>query len=392
MSLILIVYVSSLLSLLVGYAVGYFRIFRRGWTFQLANSHEEKTSRGIDVVVPVRDESDLLESKLHNLHSQTYPHELFDVIVVDSCRDDAVAQVIDRVSQDHKDLRLITIKDNTGQGKYHALNLAFRTCRSDFVIVTDVDVLTDHDGIEKLMRNFDDPKVGAVSAMETDENQFGELRAYRNFYNILRLAESRLDSVVMCESNFSAYRRKLIDELPGDTQCDDLALTAPVLSKNYRAIYDPRVLFYEKQRNLTRFRMLSQKLRRARANVHELLKTVAAEKGNFPPVFRNLILPFEIFVHVLGPALFLVCLASLLLLVGTSNSILLVLVASFVPLALAVVAGGYLSARISKSPSLISILKMGLAITYAFIEYNMILLIACGLVAFKGPQTSWKRP
>ncbi len=387
----LLVYCSALLTLIVGYAFGYFLIVRRNPNHESSGASGNDSPKEIDVVIPVRDEADLLYEKLLNLCVQSYPRQMMNIIVVDSSQKPEIQQVAEEMKRKHPDLRITVMKDDERKGKYFSLNKAFRACKSEIVVVTDVDVTTDEDGIKKLVRNFRDYRIGAVSGVEgLPQNRFSEDSAYRDLYNILRLAESNLDSVLMCESNFSAYRRDLIGELPDGTQCDDLALTAAVLSKNYRAIYDSAASFNERQAP-TRGSLLTQKLRRGRANIHGLLQIAAARKDNYPRQFRRLILPFEIFIHVAAPVLFFVTAASLLLLAIAPRGIVLAAIAGAIPLTLSVIGASLLNARLSNGHGLVRYLKGGLLLVWAFFEYNMILMIALLLVAFGGPQPSWKR-
>jgi biofilm PGA synthesis N-glycosyltransferase PgaC len=381
-------YLLSVFLIILGYGWGYFHIFQHGFGPDVESDGLPRTipSERVNVVIPVRDEACLLRAKLVNLCSQSYPTNLLDVIVVDSSGGSLINDALREVVDSHANLHVTAVRNDTGKGKYYSLNLAFRTCTDDYVIISDVDVLAQFAAIEKLIQNFRNVRVGAVSAMETTKSEFGELSAYRSLYNILRLAESQLGSVLMCESGLAAYRRELLGELPEDVQCDDLALTAQVLSKGYRTIYDAGALFHENQEGLTRSGMLLQKLRRARANISALM-SVASRRNNFPTLFQKVILPFEMFIHIEAPALFLVCAASLLCLAiydGVETFLLL----GILPLATAAVAAVVMSAKVSGNRGA---LRTGLAIVFAFVEYNAILLIGLALAIIKGPQTKWKR-
>jgi cellulose synthase/poly-beta-1,6-N-acetylglucosamine synthase-like glycosyltransferase len=392
MSQFFLFYVLSLLLLSVGYGLGYLWIFRRGRgsDTEQVRVQVQSASERVNIVIPVRDEVNMLRAKLLNLRSQTYPIELLDVIVVDSSHDDSIAGVVKEFCEMYPNLHLVRIKDETGRGKYYSLNLGFRHCMDSFIILSDVDVLADSTAVQELIRNFRCANIGAVSAMETTKSEFGELSAYRGLYNMLRLGESRLGAVLMCESNLAAYRRELVGELPENVQCDDLALTAAVLSKGYQAIYDPRVLFIENQEGLTRIRMMSQKLRRARANIHALM-TVVRQTADYPQVFRTIVLPFELFIHIVAPVLFCICVVSLAL-IGIFDGVISLALAAVVPLILAVGLGALLSMKTVPSQSTTNAIQTSLNILYAFGEYNIALMIGLILAVFRGPQTKWDSP
>jgi cellulose synthase/poly-beta-1,6-N-acetylglucosamine synthase-like glycosyltransferase len=375
----------------VGYGAGYLWIFRHGKDSdgELRVPDQSALER-VNIVIPVRDEVNMLRAKLLNLCSQTYPLELLDVIVVDSSHDDSIAGVVDEFCDKYRSLHLVRIKDETGRGKYYSLNLAFRQCVDSFIILSDVDVLADSTAVQELIRNFRCANIGAVSAMESTTSEFGEASVYRGLYNMLRLGESRLGAVLMCESNLAAYRRELVGELRENVQCDDLALTAVVVSKGYQAIYDPKVLFYENQEGLTRIRMMSQKLRRARANIHGLM-TVVRQAADYPPVFRRIILPFELFIHIVAPTLFCICAVSLALL-GIFDGVIALALAAFVPLVLALGLGALLSMETVPNQNMANAIQTSLKMLYAFVEYNIALLIGLILAVFGGSQTKWESP
>ena len=141
---------------------------------------------------------------------------------------------------------LLTQEDRLG--KSVALNYALRRCKSDIVVLSDADVMVNKDAISRITSNFNDERIGAVSGIEVmqnpDESSTTKLeQGYRSFYNTLRLGESNLDSVVMCESELSGYRRELIDNIPDKISCDDMEFTLQIRKKGFRAIYDPTVYF-----------------------------------------------------------------------------------------------------------------------------------------------------
>jgi len=194
----------------------------------------------------------------------------------------------------------------------------------------------------------------------------------------------------MCESGLAIYRKELLRQLSDDTQCDDLELTKLVVARNYRAIYDPRVFFYENQEKLSRSRMLSQKLRRGRANIHCLFKTIRERGNRFSSLFTHVILPFEFFLHVIAPVLFCICLVSLPL-VALSAPLLAVL-GGVVPAIVALALGSWVMWKTLPPKRPKDTLKMAFGALSAFVEFNLILFVAFLLVAAAGPRTYWRSP
>ncbi len=344
----------------------------------------------VDIIVPVKDEELLIAKKLENIALQSYPHILISIVVVDSSRSDACERAVRAFSLDHPDIRIVFIKDSERLGKANALNQAFAQCRGAICIITDVDVRFDERAISDLIRSFDDPLVGAVSAVEVLEHdgQATESRVYRGFYNTLRIAESRVDSALMCESELAGYRRELLVSLPKNTQCDDMSLTLNIRKQGYRAVYNPHVFFYESE-GVDRRAMLLQKTRRARANIHELLRNVDLILSPRLGVFSRTVLPLEVFLNVLAPILLLGSLVMYaFLLLDTSTAILSTAVFCMSAASLTV-ATALCNIGPNMEKGVIPRLRRGLISLIAFAEFNGVMILALLLLAIKGPQTSW---
>jgi len=386
------IFAFGLLIPVLGYGIGYIFIYRKA---DVDNSEEQarsgRSERRIDIVIPVRNESELLGKKLGNLASQSYPQHLTHVIVIDSAVDNQSEEVVREFSSKHPDLNIDFVKDTVRKGKANALNEAFRRCTGEICIITDVDVLLGEQAISNLVYKFQDPQVGAVSGIEVllrSGRILDDVAAYRNFYNKLRIAESQIDSVLMCESELSAYRRDLLTDISEATQCDDMQLALNVRLRGYRAIYDPDTSFYESE-GANRREMLSQKVRRARANIHELLRNAHLVFSSRLGRFSRVVLPFEIFLNIVAPvSLFISVVAYLLTLTDPAARILSTTLLCALALS-TVAASGFLNARPTSMAGFLRNLKDGATFLFSFIEFNITLVVALVLVLTRGPQTSW---
>jgi len=377
----------------LGYGLGYLLIYRKA---RQSGSKEQfpfkEPCRKVDLIIPVKNEDLLLRRKLSNLILQTYPHRLLNVIIVDSSTKDACEQVVREFCSKDPDIRFVFIKDEDRIGKANALNKAFRRCTGEICVITDVDVLIDKDAISNLVDNFDDPQIGAVSGIEIlveeSRSKFNDLSIYRNFYNTLRIAESNIDSVLMCESELAAYRRSLLMDLSNDTQCDDIRLSLSVRSKGYRAIYDPHALFYESE-GANRKEMLSQKIRRARANIHELLRNIHLIFSGRLGKFSNIILPFEVFLNIISPILLFISMITYSFLLLDANTMMVSTIILSVLAVFTIIAYGFLNNPPLSLKNFGSSLRGGMRFLFSFIELNITLFLALVLVLTKGPQTNW---
>jgi 1,2-diacylglycerol 3-beta-glucosyltransferase len=111
--------------------------------------------RRLVVVVPAHDEAMLIARCVQSLETQTYPSNLYDVVVVaDNCTDDT-AQIARAAGAD------VLVRTAPGaRGKGHALRWAFervlaRSPAPDAVVVVDADSVADPELLENLVRPFE---------------------------------------------------------------------------------------------------------------------------------------------------------------------------------------------------------------------------------------------
>ena len=107
----------------------------------------------VSVVVPARNEEELLPSCLEALLSQDYPFPI-EIIVVDNASTDGTAECA-RVAG-------VTVVSEPRHGYVLALARGFSLASGDIVAVTDADTVPPRDWISTLVRAYEDPRVVAV--------------------------------------------------------------------------------------------------------------------------------------------------------------------------------------------------------------------------------------
>lgn len=355
----------------------------------------------VSMIIATFNEEKVIAKKLANTIELEYPKDKLEILIVDSGSTDNTRKIVDDFAQHVKskvNISLLTQKERLG--KAAALNYALKYCNGDMVILSDADVMLDKDAISKITSNFNDKKIGAVSGIEVirnpDQSSTTKVeRGYRSFYNTLRLGESNLDSVVMCESEFAAYRTKLMEEIPQDSVCDDMELTLRVRKKGFRAIYDPTVVFYECSpvKYKSRFK---HKIRRGQGNQQTLLRFADMMFRRKYGVFSFMILPFEFFMHIISPVLTPISIISYMIMSISSFNILLV----FSPIMLLVLASCviFFSLKVLSPATSITLersvnsgnSRMLLTI-FDFIALQLCLLISLLSLAFGSPKYKWEK-
>src|ERR1044071_6513252 len=96
----------------------------------------------VSVIVPVWNDSARLDRCLRALEEQTYPGDLYEVVVVDNGSDEPLGPVIER----HGRASLVR---ETKPGSYAARNTGLAHARGEVVAFTDADCLPAPDWIEQ---------------------------------------------------------------------------------------------------------------------------------------------------------------------------------------------------------------------------------------------------
>jgi cellulose synthase/poly-beta-1,6-N-acetylglucosamine synthase-like glycosyltransferase len=192
----------------------------------------------VTLIIPAYNEADCLEVKIRNLAQIDYPAAKLDVILVSDGSTDGSNEILGAVQ--HPGIRTLILPDR--MGKANALNVAISRARSEVLILSDASTLLAPDAVQKLVRHFSNPTVGAVCAAlefeRTSESKHTE-GIYWNYEGMLRLMESRLGATLTASGALYAVRRSAFKPLSTRTVIDDFAIPMNVRRLGFTVLYDP---------------------------------------------------------------------------------------------------------------------------------------------------------
>jgi len=159
---------------------------------------------------------------------------------VDSASSDGTPERVEGWVRRNPGLVLELIRKPVRRGKAFALNRALGYARGDVVVVTDA-TWPSGSTLSEVLSWFGDPSVGAVTCLKlpTGSGAGGVEGAYRSFYNVVRLAESKAHSTPVFHGELAAFRRALLEELgefPTDVGADDSHAATRVALMGYRSM------------------------------------------------------------------------------------------------------------------------------------------------------------
>lgn len=104
----------------------------------------------LSVIIPARNESQRIGPCLNALENQTYPADLFEVIVVNDFSEDDTADIVLNFSKEHKNVSLINLSDFVkvsalNSYKKKALETGISKSHSRWIVTTDADCVSNRE-------------------------------------------------------------------------------------------------------------------------------------------------------------------------------------------------------------------------------------------------------
>lgn len=107
----------------------------------------EKLLPFVSVIIPVYNDRERLTKCLEALENQSYPHNLYEVIVVDNASDDDIPAVVASFNQ-------AIVLEEKRRGSYAARNRGILHAKGEVIAFTDSDCIPANDWIEKGVNNL----------------------------------------------------------------------------------------------------------------------------------------------------------------------------------------------------------------------------------------------
>lgn len=205
----------------------------------------------VSVILAARNEEGTIGRRVRELAEMVAaPGPGGEVIVVSDGSTDRTAEVARLAAEDAGyGAAVRVIEQPTNLGKAAALNAGYEAARSDFLVFADARQRWAPDAIERLLENFADPTVGAVSGdlvLEASPGVMAGVGLYWRFEKWLRKTESRVHSMASVTGSISAVRRELYRPIPVGTILDDVYWPLRVAMQGYRLVHDERAVAFDR--------------------------------------------------------------------------------------------------------------------------------------------------
>lgn len=187
------------------------------FTFGLFNLKEifcnfnKKNIIKASVLIAARNEEKNIKKLLASIYNQSFPKELFEVIIVDDHSTDNTKNIINNFINENKELD-IKLLEAENVGKKLAISQALHTAINELIIVTDADCVLNNLWIESIVGFYQEKKCKMILApvlLSPAENLFEKMQVLEHLSLIGSTAGSAsIGFPVMCNGANMAYERK----------------------------------------------------------------------------------------------------------------------------------------------------------------------------------------
>jgi cellulose synthase/poly-beta-1,6-N-acetylglucosamine synthase-like glycosyltransferase len=202
----------------------------------------------VTVIIAAYNEERIIARKLRSVLEQEYPREALSVLVASDGSTDATNRIVAELAERDERLRLLALPRG---GKAATLNAAAAEARGEIFVFTDANAIFAPGALRALLANFADPDVGGVSANERRDDTDGATsvglgeRLYWEYDKWLKLAESRVGSMVSASGSCYAIRGALFRPITDPAATDDFTISTQVVRAGRRLVFEPEAVTLE---------------------------------------------------------------------------------------------------------------------------------------------------
>jgi cellulose synthase/poly-beta-1,6-N-acetylglucosamine synthase-like glycosyltransferase len=223
--LIILLLIFGLYALLILY---YWRSWVSISEYEIKNQKSEVKSH-ITVIIPARNEAENIADCLDSICNQSYPKELFEVLVVDDHSTDNTAAIIK--SYENKNVKLISLKDfvsnDLNSYKKKAIEIAIAQSTGELIVTTDADCIVPLNWLQTIAAFYEEyqPQFIAAPVSINCSNRFIEMFQALDFAMLQGITGASVYKKIhsMCNGANLAYTKKAFDTVNGFAGIDYIA-------------------------------------------------------------------------------------------------------------------------------------------------------------------------
>lgn len=210
-----------------------------------ARIHRRRRSKSwqpsVCVVIPAYNEEKVILKTIESVRAGNYPG--LEIIVVDDGSSDNTFSVV-KGAYTNGEVKVFRVPN---AGKASALNSGIERAQAEIVVAIDADTVLAPNAVERLVRHFEDERVGAVAGKAVVGNETSTIGKFQSLeyitsQNLDRRAFELFNAISVVPGAIGAWRRAALLSVGGfreDTLAEDADATVSLERKGYRVLYEP---------------------------------------------------------------------------------------------------------------------------------------------------------
>jgi cellulose synthase/poly-beta-1,6-N-acetylglucosamine synthase-like glycosyltransferase len=249
-----------------------------------------------DIIPPVTllivayNEQDIIEDKIKNSLSLNYPSDQLTIMVCSDGSTDETNAILSRYQDRGITAHMFPVRS----GKMSVINQVVPLIKSEIVVFSDANTMYMSDCILKLVRNFADEQVGAVSGkvnlVDATHNHGLSEKLYWKYEWLIHKTESTMRSQIGVDGAMYAIRRELFLGAMNNVVNDDLVIGLKVAMQGKRVVFEGEAIGYEASEETLKGEF-QRRVRITAGAVQSILNREVL------PGIRQLLLLFQFFSH-----------------------------------------------------------------------------------------------
>lgn len=174
----------------------------------------------VTVIVAARNEEEVIENCIHSILKQSYPANLFELIIVDDASEDVTNSKVQQFCNSHKNVKLISLKkDDKYIGKKNAINVAIHESTGELIVTTDADCVMDKNWLSTIVSYYEQTQAKMIVApvvFHDEKNTFEKMQTLE-FMSLITSGAASLyfNKATLCNGANLAYTKKVFYEVDG---------------------------------------------------------------------------------------------------------------------------------------------------------------------------------
>jgi len=212
--------------------------------FYKKETEKEEIEPFVSLLIPVYNEEKIIKKKIENSLNLDYPKSKLEIVVASESNDKT-----NDIVENYKDRGVKLFAYPERKGKPYTIYQALPKCQGEIIVFTDANAMFKKDALRKLVRNFNDSRIGCVSGelryVNPQKAVVGESEGiYWKYEILLKRLESKIHSVLGANGSIYAMRKKLYSPL-SEYRGDDFGLPVRILQQGYGVVWESKAVSEE---------------------------------------------------------------------------------------------------------------------------------------------------